>query len=311
MINLPLECKVLKELVRNFFGSQITCKECNPQIHPSYRIRRSEYEPKGCLIAHTALSLIEALNVRDYYQRSIEKLLKEVKCNLNPWNLALATILLHDFGKLHDRYRLGEVAPQHNVVSSIITARTLSGECGKIASYAIFLHHEAFHWKDVEKYIGLISIHHTIKPKVYFLFNENILNIFNENLSSILDIIGLEELKNIVNRAINVMKKISGKHIQVRYEISQIKPNYRNLPIALALYKLIYMTDNRAASARSEYWINIAKKINWLNYREAPFDAFKKFTERRYIITLSEIPEHLIHYLNMGEFHGKHSTTNN
>jgi hypothetical protein len=62
---------------------------------------------------------------------------------------------------------------------------------------------------------------------------------------------------------------------------------------ALALYRFIYLTDNRAASARSEYWFKSVQQVNWNELEKTAQQIQKYLTRRYYYIGLSAIPEGL------------------
>ncbi|RLI98470.1 MAG: hypothetical protein DRP00_01915 [Candidatus Aenigmatarchaeota archaeon] len=281
---------MLNKVFSELFGSKTNCKTCIYQETPSYIF---DGKPTGCLIAHIALSLIEAILIAKYYSKPIERLLS--KCNVkNPWNLTLTAVLLHDFGKLTNSYRKGKPSKApHNIVSSIIASKVVEGAAKPIISYAILFHHEAFHWKDVERLLGVISIHQTVPSKIKAEFNEKILYTFYENLSKLIKVIKLDFLNSVLYSAIEKAEELSGKPLLSKLEIVKLTPTNLALPAALALYKIIYICDNRAASARSEYWVYKAKKVNWTDFEDAPKQVVKNFTLKRYLIALSEIPNHI------------------
>jgi uncharacterized protein YajQ (UPF0234 family) len=53
------------------------------------------------------------------------------------------------------------------------------------------------------------------------------------------------------------------------------------------------LTDNRAASARSEYWFKIVQQANWNELEKVVQQIQKHLKQRYYYIALSAIPEGL------------------
>jgi hypothetical protein len=76
-------------------------------------------------------------------------------------------------------------------------------------------------------------------------------------------------------------------------DVEKIKEPKYIMP-ALALYRFIYLTDNRAASARSEYWFKLIKQINWSELDNTAQQIQYYLTRRYYYIGLSAIPEELL-----------------
>jgi hypothetical protein len=247
------------------------------------------------------------------------------------WDVLLSTSFLHDIGKLTDQY-VGHTYPseicdlhekpmdrhismekhvRHHQVSAIITRKTLrkvliDDDAALKMAYAVLFHHEAIDWKTIEQSVLLSSyIHAALSPlsQVSYTITHDRLSLFEQNLQKILNQM---QIKNIITQlqcsfliktldcAISELKDNQGAYLRMDRELDVEKvrePKY--ITPALALYRFIYLTDNRAASARSEYWFKIVQQINWSELEKVAQQIQSHLTRKYYYIGLSAIPEGL------------------
>jgi len=206
----------------------------------------------GCWAAHTALTLLEALDVLD----QVKGVLRGKGLSLED---LLAALLLHDTGKLTiDYVKYG--FSQHNVLSAIISLDVLrrSSFAGErfVISRAILLHHEYRMWREVFSNSILLShFFQAIKAK-------RRVRLVDRSRAALSSLEALVEL--ILGKAplIELVTALSRRpEYHARYgeilRISTVAADYREVSKALTLYWFVQLFDNRAASVREslrDYW---------------------------------------------------------
>jgi len=238
----PPECSIL---VRELNLEGPLCQKCISKYFFSFW---HDDHPKGCWIAHTALTALECLRLRP----RLEKPLRRLKI---AWDEVEALAVLHDTGKLTEFYadrrkrwrRVG-----HNVFSMAIAANTY-GRTYRVAR-AAFLHHEAFHWSEVIKR-GLEHIGNTIKNwhRTAIIRGFRLRDGYEEAveyLGEFLNALGIRELDWILDE---LMRR---RIYDLRGRMPDELISYIDAK-DIALYWVLYLADNRAASARDGpegYW---------------------------------------------------------
>lgn len=267
---LEPECEVIGKKLRTI-GYHKPCRACIKGI-PSYSRREGEARrPLGCLIAHTILSLLEALQLSKYFRLSVERLSKKYGVEGESWNIAISSVVLHDIGKLDNKYRMGDLKGfAHNVLSSLVVLEAFRNEAAApLMAYALLLHHEAYHWKDVERFMRYTSLMETLPERLKVSVERGVVDPFREALSNILKEMGLNKVCDNVHKACETLTELSGQIVESRFKLRRCPKRY--LIASLPLYRIIYIADNRAASARDgiqAYWLERAKRVDWLNYDE-------------------------------------------
>jgi len=274
--------------------------------------------PEGCLIAHTTLTLIETQRLAPHFREPLRKMIElngpkgllDVSLN-DSWNLALAMSLLHDFGKLSDQYVRGSRGKGtffgHHQLSAIIAHKALSkiihSYTSLVVACAIVFHHEALDWRALESSIFtfdyLTKVFTSLKAIQYTVVNDR-LKLFNDNLARVLK--QLQEGGFLLNDQYNLMLQVLTKALQelsnneqtplyVGKELNVVKVKKPNVTVpAFFLYRLLYLADNRAASARSRYWLDMFKEVDWDDLERVVEQIYHALTRRRYYIGLSAIP---------------------
>lgn len=267
---LELECEVLDKKLKTT-GYHKPCRVCIKGI-PSYSRREGEARHSlGCLIAHTILSLLEASQLSEYFRPSVERLAKKYGIGGEGWNVAILSVVLHDIGKLDNKYRMGDLKGfAHNVLSSLVALEAFRNDAvAPLIAYAVLLHHEAYHWKDVERFIRYTSLMETLPERLKVSIEGSVVNPFREALLNLLKEMGLNKVCDNVRKACETLTKLNGQVIESRFKLRGYPKKY--LIASLPFYRIIYIADNRAASARDgiqAYWLERAKRVDWLNYDE-------------------------------------------
>jgi len=225
-------------------------RSCIAGLFPSYFEKGS---PKGCWLAHTTLSLLEVLRIKEALLHSHKRLSLE--------DVLLAT-LLHDIGKLTKDYLL-EAYPYHNLLSAIIALKSLKSADipvvdPLIIARAIFLHHEYRHWRSVFQagYLNVHIIDSIKKRKLRVIMAED----FEEPLEYLKEIIREElRLRGALSPVLNnlIMQKGYRAKPEDYQKIASISGGWSMVPKFLSLYWILQLVDNRAASARegaNAYW---------------------------------------------------------
>jgi hypothetical protein len=310
------ECGVLTTILKEPPHCQSTCS--GRSITPSF-IR--DASPEGCLIAHTMLTLIEtqrlAPHFREPLRRMIElngpKELPNVSSNY-AWNLTLAMSLLHDLGKLSDQYVRGPRGKDtpfgHHQLSAIIAHKTLSKTLhdyiATVVAYAIIFHHEALDWRNLESSIFsfnyLMKVFTSLKAIQYTAVNDR-LRPFSDNLDEALKQLcekgflltdQYDFLFRVSTRALQELSDNRRAPLYVGRALDVTKTRKPNVTaLAFFLYRLLYLADNRAASARSRYWLDLLKEVDWNSTEKIAEQIYHILTRRSYYIGLSAIPEDL------------------
>jgi len=226
------------------------------------------------------------------------------------WNVALTTPLLHDFGKLADEYvdrsKKRRVYFGHHRLSAIIARKALSETShdyiAVVVAYAILFHHEALDWRSIES--SIFTFNYLMKvfaEDVKYTVADDRLKLFGSNLDELLTqlyergLLSIEQhrfLSQISTRALRELLRNRSVTLYVKEVLDVTKTKKPNVTApAFFLYRLLYLADNRAASARSQYWLGSLRNVNWDNVEKVAEQIYRALTERRYYIGLSAIPE--------------------
>ena len=252
MVRLPRECVIL---ARELGLAEPPCERCVAEHFFSYW-RGGKGEPKvpaGCWVAHTALTALECARMRARLERALRRVgLK--------WADVELLAVLHDIGKLSEAYaRYGFRGLRHNVLSAVVAYRACGGNMTIMR--AAFLHHEASHWRDLY-WLKVPHIRDTIFSDMvrlvvrgFKLRDGYVLAL--EELAGLLDRMGVEGTRP-------VLAIIADEDF---YQMSQDELDRklgRFRPVEIALYWILYLADNRAASARETseaYWLDAVRRL--------------------------------------------------
>ena len=308
------ECRVLSGILKRPLPCQSTCSA--PEITPSFI--DDDKLPKGCLIAHTALTLIEVQRMANYFKKPLHRLVKLNRLERSPdmspdelWDVVLASSLLHDIGKLADQYVERSKAPpthlQHHQLSAIKAYKVLSevfhnNYIATVAALAILYHHEALDWRSLDSRALAFSYLRetfTLTKSINYTINQERLKTFSGNLGEALKLLceegAIEEgqhdlLLRVLRRASRELLNNKPQSVGEVLSVNNAKRAEFIVP-AFFLYRLLYLADNRAASARSRYWLGLLKRVDWRNAEVVAEQIHRALTQRRYYIGLSAIPE--------------------
>ncbi len=267
MENKPGECLVLKQQLQL---STLPCeKKCLKQLFPSYYKKDNERRAEGCWIAHSSLVFLECKKIRDRLIKSLNKR------GLN-WKTMETLAILHDVGKLSEPYLQGKRV-QHNVLSATIMLYHTGDEA---MATAIFLHHEAMHWRE------LLRREMTILRPLPMSINFQTMRTIEMGFSLHEDYDKpLEYLRQIIEsyterETLSVLKAILTRR-HYRMKSSRLIRGIRRSSIkGIYLYWPLYVVDNRAASARDgpdAYWITKLKKMK---VTESPCETADEILKR-------------------------------
>ncbi|MCX8180003.1 MAG: HD domain-containing protein [Thermofilaceae archaeon] len=209
---------------------------------------------KGCWLAHTLLTVVEAFNLASEVGGS--PLLSKVKPEL-----LLAAALLHDVGKLSKDY-INRGGSYHNLISAIVSLNVLKrwpNEEGCVVAQAVLLHHESRMWR------VMFSRDKPLTFDCYSLVKKISKQIeMTDKYSSIIDMLGnmlrslkfLEEAKYVetLNGLLDALRELK---FPLKLETDEEKTLCKAdlAPRSLPIYYLLQMADNRAAFARERsYW---------------------------------------------------------
>ncbi|RJX15607.1 hypothetical protein CW703_05270 [Candidatus Bathyarchaeota archaeon] len=304
--DIPSECKVL---IENFRLKPPCIERCQAKEIPSVVERvNGELKVNGCLTAHTILTLLEAQRLTQVFKKQNKKVLEDVSelSNKDFWLIPVSILLLHDVGKLADDY-VERRGFKHWQVSALTYAKALKDFLGDklalIGSYAILLHHEAMDWRRLEKTPHFTYLDEAFSL-IYYTVSSNRLKIFKSNINPLLkqlanlNIITNSQhnmLKQILEQSLNVLAENYMKNIDLGSELEKYKfsENIRYLVPSLFLYRIVYLADNRAASARERFWENLIKNINWNNSEEVAEQIVHVLSRQRQTryVGLSAIPD--------------------
>ncbi len=245
------ECVVLKaagEIKR------LPCEDnCLATYFPSHFDRVGK--PRGCWIAHTALCILEAHSIKEQVIPCLAR--KGI-----PWKAFLSAVALHDAGKLTEEY-LVNAYPYHNALSAIIALKLLQAHpnLSKYAypiSCAIFLHHEYRHWKLLltqEEYLIPLDLTRTVRRLTRIRMMKGFEKAI-EALIQVLECLPEREPIPLLN-SLAANNEYRTKYKEYRLMLTSNFLGWKALSQALTLHWLLYLVDNRAASARdttSNYW---------------------------------------------------------
>lgn len=309
----PSECNVLSEILNETPACQETCSSMDT---PSYMY---DSAPKGCLLAHVILTLIEMQRVSYCFKIPLYNLFMfgAVRRNLELsedhfWGILSTSSFLHDVGKLVDEYVDRSASRQsyiaHHQISAIIARKVLEkisddSTALKIA-YAILFHHEAFDWRVVKGSLLLFSYLQkafSTTQRITYTVSPNRLDRFKQNICGIIYQISQRHMitqlqHQILIRALTYMVQelITSQRmaLYMDQELSVTKvqdPSY--LTPALSSYRLLYLADNRAASARDQYWLKLIQQVDWCRLEDIARQISHFLTQRYYYIGLSAIPK--------------------
>ena len=296
---------------------------------PSYY---KENKGIGCLIAHTLLALCEYNEIRKRALSIVSKMLiraikrrginirHDITSSLEEFldlSLALA-ILLHDLGKTSPQYRKAKTF-RHEALSSIYVYHLLREVEEKFAptkedikmlkipsqlASAVLLHHESYYWRELEESITMIDITQVINRKLtsYVPLREhNCSNFINALIQN------LREHKLLPEKAISYLEtfsKIINKVYvnNLRHEVIMQIRDCRNITynnLVLPLYYIIFLVDNRAASARRKYWKETYSEsiheVKTRNYEALMREIFKIGGTYTLHVTLTLLPlDHIL-----------------
>jgi len=301
------ECKILME---NFRLKPPCIKECQAKEIPSIVLPDDKFKVEGCLTAHTILTLLELQRLIQVFKKQTRRVLENVSGLIGKdfWLIPASILLLHDVGKLTDDY-IGRRGFKHWHVSALTYAKALKDFLGDklalIGSYAILLHHEVMDWRRLEKTPHFTYLDEAFSL-IYYTVSLNRLKIFKDSISPILK--QLTDLKiimdsqytmlqQILERALNVLAENHGKSIDLGWELEKYKfsKNVKYLVPSLFLYRIVYLADNRAASARERFWESLIKNVNWDDSRKIAEQILNILSSQTfsYYMGLSAIPNPL------------------
>lgn len=293
------ECKVLARILGRCPPCFTTCSRLRIFSHISEK-------GEGCLIAHTSLAIIEAEKIRNVFQKPLYRVFNPGKLDADRlWEAMLSAILLHDLGKLTDNYqnpRSGWI--RHNRVSAAIAKMSLEKlfgpEIGLKLAYGILLHHEALEWKALEDSLKLNILLESVGFERYKVSEER-LELFREGLdecleeshsAGIIDKACRETLGSVLVDAVDELRKNSGENLRLA-DILEIQRFFRCVDYqgpAMMAYRLIYLADNRAASARESYWLDRMRGCGWKPLDSIAIEIKRILPKRHHMIAMSSLP---------------------
>ena len=240
-VNRPKECEVLADVLK---VDSPPCEDiCVAGRFPSYRKDR---RPEGCWAAHTTLTAIEYLRLKRRLKRALEG--RGIK-----WELVEEASILHDVGKLSEAYVTGRNV-QHNVLSFVVALSICED---RVVPTSILLHHEAMHWRDLyrQPFSALQRLQRTIDMRRItrgFSLHEN----WRDAVMAVKRMLEILEMKH-ASSILDILLK-NRKYRANSNQINRCLRWNRHLSKALILYWILYLIDNRAASARDgleAYWL--------------------------------------------------------
>jgi len=248
----PRECIIL---ARELGLAEPPCERCVAERFFSYW-RRREGEPRvpaGCWVAHTALTALECTRMRARLEKAVRRM------GLT-WADVEKLAVLHDVGKLSEAYGYGFRRLMHNVLSAVVAYRACERNIAIVR--AVFLHHEAFHWRDLYR-LGvyqhlsdsLSSEMKRLVGKGFRLRDGYVLAL--ENLADLLDYMEMESVRPVLAAIAE-----EGFYQMESSELERKLGRFR--PMEMTLYWILYFADNRAASARETskaYWLDAVRRL--------------------------------------------------
>lgn len=257
------ECEFMREMWN------ITC-ECGIVEFPShFRKVNGRHVPRGCLVAHTTLALLETLSIERRIANVFSRVFKVIRESekADPQNVLYATVLLHDVGKIDRGYRRFR-KPGHNVISAWIARKILEEifpePVALTSALSIFLHHESYHWMELAStpLIDILTLTKPIKIEVHPGDISKFLGLIAKNCCSIRDDV-CELARSLAEKAAAIRSyghKIPLDFINETYSKIRarrgLSTRVKLRPITV-LYRILHLVDCRAASIRegkSKYW---------------------------------------------------------
>ena len=253
MVRLPCECAIL---ARELGLAEPPCERCVAERFFSYW-RGGKGEPKvpaGCWVAHTVLTALECARMRARLEKAVRRIgLK--------WADVEKLAVLHDVGKLSGAYaRYGFRGLRHNVLSAVVAYHACGGNTAIVR--AAFLHHEAFHWRDLYRLGVYQHLSDSLSSEVKQLVGRG----FRLRDGYVLALENLADLLNYMEmRSVRPVLAAIAKESFYQMEPSELERKLgRFRPVEMALYWILYLADNRAASARETsraYWLDAIGRL--------------------------------------------------
>jgi len=316
-MHLPKECYVIRKWQR----IEPLCKElCGKYL---------SHCKGGCLIAHTLLSLIEYNAIEHKVVGSISSLVmrslaRKIKNKFNYskndvekllTDIMKLIILTHDIGKLSKEYCYNKKY-RHEIISFIYGSMIIEKWASKLdtrlrelckrlnlgvqASIAILLHHESLYWRILEESISIdISVIITryalkmLSSKQAFAKDEDIktfVDAITKNLTSY-SLIG-KELVSTLEELPAINKEITDNTSKIYDLLSKVRGVILEYKLILPLYYILFIVDNRAASARNTYWReSFRKALGYAKSYDDLINFLSKLTREHTLhVSLSLLP---------------------
>lgn len=212
----------------------------------------SELRPRGCWVAHTMLTILEALCLFN----SVEPALLRKGLSAE---VVVSAALMHDVGKLASSY-LRRRERFHNIASAIFTYRLMSSHA-KLRGYAgpaaqaVLLHHEHRMWEHLsssEDYV--IRDYYSVLRRFSYAELDEKGAVALETLRAVLEDYspaapGVQSAHELISKLLASRKAAITPHEQQEL----LRPAHARL--SLPLYYLLQLADNRAAWRRD--------RVNW------------------------------------------------
>jgi len=253
LVRPPRECVIL---ARELGLAELPCERCVAEHFFSYwRGRKGELKvPAGCWVAHTALTALECARMR----ARLEKVVRRMGLT---WADVEKLAVLHDVGKLSEAYaRYGFRGLRHNVLSAVVAYRA----CGRniTITRAAFLHHEATHWRDLYR----LGVYQHLTDSLSSSMRRLVGRGFRLRDGYVL---ALEGLANLVDhmgaRGARPVLAFLANEDFYQMNPSELERKLGRLTWrSMALYWILYLADNRAASARETsraYWLDAVRRL--------------------------------------------------
>lgn len=170
-------------------------------------------------------------------------------------------------------------------------------------AYAVLFHHEALDWRVVHKSLLLFSYLQRAlfsTGRIVYTVSQSRLDGFKQNLCKILDqisqknIITEDQRRILAETSVHAVRELK-ENQRLAFDLSRelgaarIR-NLKYLTPALALYRLLFLSDNRAASARDQYWLKLIQQVDWRSLENVAWQISRTLTGRYYYIGLTSIP---------------------
>lgn len=225
-------------------------------LQPPYPSYFEERAPKGCWVAHTALTILEAFELYTIAGRALQRR------GLTGGSVAVAA-LLHDVGKLSEAYLMGDDV-FHNITSALIVLRVCGKELmeARAIAQAVMLHHEHRMWEylsssdPVEKafknsYDDLLMEYEKRVKFVKFSKKSQQYEALLEAMEGLMGQISDRFEERPDQSLISLLHRVP-EHLTInRCEDRNVLLDTSLAPRSLPLYYILQLADNRAAWRRS------------------------------------------------------------